>query len=130
MKLKASTTISILYSVITFGIAVYWANNYKEFVKYKGDEFFFFLYIMLGFTYLFLLILRFTDKKINLFLLLLFPVGVAVVSFFMGFIFYGISGIGDTPGKSTYIYWTIYIVITLILISFKKLKKVPKNRKD
>jgi hypothetical protein len=130
MKLKAPHIISFVYVIITIGFTVYWANNFGEFVKFKGDEFFIFLGFVLGLTYLFLFSLRFTDKKINLFLILLFPLGVAIASFFLGLLFFLISNIAGTPSQTIYIYSGIYTAVTLLLIFYNRKKYIPQIKKS
>jgi hypothetical protein len=122
MKLKVSDIISVLYTVIMIGFTIYWANNYKEFVKYKGEEFFVFIILIVIFTYLFLLFLQFSDQRFTFLMFLLLPIGIAIASFIIMVLFFLISGIAGIPSQTIYIYSITYTAITLLSILYSRLK--------
>lgn len=116
MKVRPLFIYSIIYGLTVVVFCIYWATNFTRHTTYKGDEFFMLAQFLLLLTYLLILTIQFTVKRINFVLALSIPLMTCVASFCIGlFILLGtrISGI---PRQYILIYGFLYGLITLLAV--------------
>jgi hypothetical protein len=107
---KKITYYSLIYLALALAFAIYFASNWTTYGRYKGDEFFYSVYFMLALTYVFyiVLFLALLEKKLFLLVLILVsPLVIAIVSFFLGLILMALFFRG-TPVQIIYIYSITY----------------------
>ena len=116
MKSKPFLYILVSYLILVIVSTIYWANNFSSYIKYKGDEFFFYAEYLLGLTTIFYLIQLFVIKVKRLALMIFVPLLTTLTSVFFGFIFLFITSMKGTPSETIYIYSWIYILSNVILL--------------
>jgi hypothetical protein len=112
---KRVVYLSLIYLVIALAFAIILATNLTRYVHYKGDEFFYCLYFLLGLTYVyyFTLFIGAVRKGIFLFFLILFmPLIIAVVAFILGLILMALLFKG-TPVQEVYIYSIVFSYLSV-----------------
>lgn len=105
-----------MYAALILSFALFWGSNYSHLVHYKGDEIGYALSVVLILTYIFNIANHFIFKHVNIYLTLLSPVIIAIISIPIGLL---IIWVGNFPGTSANIilvYFIIYLVLSLTLL--------------
>src|SRR5688572_8016034 len=112
----------LAYPVIIILFAIYWGQNFSRFVHFKGDYFIVCVQSLLFFTYLWLMVLNLTAKKLPILLIIFLPVIVSVMAFFIGMLIITTVPVEDTPNLEILLYSFLFafLVVTFVLLSIRK----------
>jgi hypothetical protein len=116
MKVRPLLIYSIIYALTVVGFCIYWSTNFTRHTIYKGDEFFMLAQFLLALTYLFLLIIQFTVKRINFLFVLSIPLMTCVASFCIGLVILFGTRLSGIPRQYILIYGFLYGLITLLAV--------------
>lgn len=126
MKVRLLLIYSIIYGLTVVSFCIYWATNFTRHITYKGDEFFMLAQFLLVLTYLFLLTIQFTVRRINFLLALSIPLMTCFTSFCIGLIILLVTRLSGIPRHYILIYGLLYGLISLLAV-YKFWGQTPKN---
>jgi hypothetical protein len=116
MKVRLLILYSLIYGLTAVGFCIYWATNFIRHTTYKGDEFFMLAQFLLVLTYLFLLTIQLTVKKVNFLLVFSLPLMICVASFCIGLVILYGTGLSGIPRHYILIYGLLYGLISLLAV--------------
>ena len=116
MKVRLLIIYSIIYGLTVVSFCIYWATNFTRHTTYKGDEFFMLAQLLLVVTYLFLLTIQFTVKRINFLFALSIPLMTCVASLCIGLVILLGTRLSGIPRHYILIYGLFYGLISLLAV--------------
>ena len=116
MKVRLLIIYSIIYGLTVVSFCIYWATNFTRHTTYKGDEFFMLAQFLLVVTYLFLLTIQFTVKRINFLFALSIPLMTCVASLCIGLVILLGTRLSGIPRHYILIYGLLYGLISLLAV--------------
>jgi hypothetical protein len=118
---------SLIYLSIILGISFFWAFNYSEFTHSKGGELITFVKYLLLISYLVLLVIQFTVKRVNLVLVLIQPIATLLFAFVIGIMILLFSGLEGIPKHNILVFGFSYAAFTSLFIYLFWYKQIPNN---
>ena len=124
MKVRLLIIYSIIYGLTVVSFCIYWATNFTRHTTYKGDEFFMLAQFLLVLTYLFLLTIQFSIRRISFLLALSIPLITCIAAFCIGILILLGTQLSGIPEHYILIYGLLYGLISLLAVyKFWGLKK-------
>jgi hypothetical protein len=105
--------LSIVYLVTIILFTEYWGKNFSKTVHYKGDEFNFYLLILIIATYIFYITISISLSRFKFLLILAFPLIMLVAAIIPGFILISLPLLNGTSKDIMYAYSLSYSVLNL-----------------
>lgn len=118
---------SLIFLSIILGVSVFWAFNYSEFTHSKGGELISFAKYLLLISYIGLLVIQSSIKKVNLILVLIQPIAALLFSFVIGIMILLFSGLEGIPKHNILVFGFSYAAFTSLFIYLFWYKQIPNN---
>lgn len=122
MRMRGSIPFALVYASLIIGFSFWWAANFLTYAHMKGDEYFFEIEVIIGFTYLSFIIYRLATGKPPWLFILSIPILVAVLSAMVYLFFCWIGLTKGTSNNDLSFYGIIYGFLTIFLV-WKQFRK-------
>ena len=113
---KRLQILSVIYILIVVVFSTYWATNFSNYIKYKGDEFFVFAELLLALTIAFYLTIQFAIKRINFLLALTLPFVICVAAFIIDILILLMTEVSGIPRQYILTYGGLYLLFSMLSI--------------
>jgi hypothetical protein len=104
----------LLYCLITVCFTLYYSENFTDFTKFKGDEYFYYFGFITGISYLFIILTHVIVAKINLANLLFMPLVILLLGIVVGMAFFLSTTLDGTPRQTFYVHSSIHILLSYL----------------